>query len=61
MLDLFQVLSSPDVNLWTGVLWIIVMLLSDSRSDGTHSLPLVLHFSRSDEETNSKLRGSTFS
>ncbi len=28
MLDLFQLLSSPDVNWWTGVLWIIVMFLS---------------------------------
>ncbi len=28
MLDLFQVLSSPDVNQWTGVVWIIVMFLS---------------------------------
>ncbi len=26
--DLFQFLSSPDVNWWTGVLWIIVMFLS---------------------------------
>ncbi len=38
MLDLFHLLSSPDVNWWTGVLWIIVMFLSDSHSDGTHSL-----------------------
>ncbi len=37
-MDLFQLLSSPDVNRWTGVLWIIVMFLSDSHSDGTHSL-----------------------
>ncbi len=28
MLDLFQLLSSPDVNWWTGVVWIIVMFLS---------------------------------
>ncbi len=32
MLDLFlrnmQLLSSPDVNCWTGVVWIIVMFLS---------------------------------
>ncbi len=33
MLDLFQPLSSPDVNWWTAV-----MFLSDSHSDGTHSL-----------------------
>ncbi len=38
MLDLFHLLSSPDVNWWTGVVWIIVMFLSDSHSDGTHSL-----------------------
>ncbi len=28
MMDLFQLLSSQDVNWWTGVLWIIVMFLS---------------------------------
>ncbi len=28
MLDLFDLLSSPDVNWWTGVVWIIVMFLS---------------------------------
>ncbi len=28
MLDLFQLLSSQDVNWWTGVVWIIVMFLS---------------------------------
>ncbi len=38
LLDLFQLLSSPDVNWWTGVVWIIVMFLSDSHSDGSHSL-----------------------
>ncbi len=42
-----QLLSSQDVNWWTGVVWIIVMLLSDSHSDGTHSLtaghPLLRH------------------
>ncbi len=37
-MDLFQLLSSSDVNWWTGVVWIIVMFLSDSHSDGTHSL-----------------------
>ncbi len=44
---------------------IIVMFLSDSHSDGTHSLtaehPLItdvmLHFSKSDEETNSSNLG----
>ncbi len=34
MLDLFQILSSPDVNGWTGV------FLSDSQSDGTQSLQI---------------------
>ncbi len=56
-----QLLSSPDVNWWSGVMWIIVMFLSDSHSDGTHSLQsihcwdtdAVLHFSKSDEESNS--------
>ncbi len=28
MMDLFELLSSPDVNWWTGVVWIIVMFLS---------------------------------
>ncbi len=41
-MDLFQLLSSPDVNWWTGVVWIIVMCLSDSHSDGTHS-PQSIH------------------
>ncbi len=44
-----------------GVVCIIVMILSDSHSDGTHSLQgvhcwdtdAVMHFSKSDEETNS--------
>ncbi len=35
MLDLFQVLSSPDVKLMD---WSAEMFLSDSLSDGTHSL-----------------------
>ncbi len=38
MLDLFQLLSSADDNWWTEVLWIIAMFLSESHSDGTHSL-----------------------
>ncbi len=46
MLDLFELLSSPDDNWWTGVLWIIVMFLSDSHSDGTHSHPLLRHWCR---------------
>ncbi len=45
----------------TDELWIIVMFLSDSHSDGTHSLQSIhcwdtdaeTHFSKSDEETNS--------
>ncbi len=32
------VLAPQDINWWTGVLWIIVMFVSDSHSDGTHSL-----------------------
>ncbi len=41
----------------TDGLWIIVMFLSDSHSDGTHSLQwrasdAMLHFFKSDEETN---------
>ncbi len=48
MLDLFQHLSPPDVNWWTGVVWIIVTAPIHCRaSDGR------LHFSKSDEETNS--------
>ncbi len=46
---------SQDINWCTGVLWIIVMCLSDSHSDGTHSLQSIhcwdtdaeLHFSKS--------------
>ncbi len=61
MMDVFHLLSSPDVNWWTGVVWIIVMFLSDSHSDGTHSLQsihcwdtdAVMHFYKPDEETNS--------
>ncbi len=61
MLDLSHLLSSPDVNWWTGVVWIIVMFLSDSHSDGTHSLQSIhcwdtdaeTHFYKPDEETNS--------
>ncbi len=56
-----HILSSQDVNWWTGVVWITVMFLSDSHSDGTHSLQSIhcwdtdamLHFSKSDEETKS--------
>ncbi len=33
-----HLLSSQTVNWWTGVVWIIVMFLSVSHSDGTHSL-----------------------
>ncbi len=58
---------------WTGVdyLWIIVMFLSsclDSHSDGTHSLQrihwwtnnVMLHFSKSNEETNSSTSWMTW-
>ncbi len=67
--------TSNLVKWWTGVVWIIVMFLIrclDSHSDGTHSLQsihcwtsdVMLHFSKSDEETNNFLNGlriSTFS
>ncbi len=57
MLALFQLLSSPDVNWWTGVVWITCDVLDsclDSHSDGTHSLQsihcwdtdAVTHFSK---------------
>ncbi len=61
-----QLFTSPDINCWTGVVWITCGLLwciscLDSHSDGTHSLQrihwwacdVMLHFSKSDEETNS--------
>ncbi len=35
---MIQLLAIQDVDWWTGVVWIIVMFLSDSHSDGTHSL-----------------------
>ncbi len=61
---MFQLLSSPDVNWWTGVVWITCGLLwffSNSHSDGTHSLHSIhcwdndaeTHFCKSDEETKS--------
>ncbi len=66
--DLFltntQLLSSQDVNWWTGVVWIIVMFLSAvwTHSDGTHSLQRIHWWASdtflqicSDEETNSSL------
>ncbi len=64
MLDLFQLLSSPDVNWWTGVVWItcdVFISCLDSHSDGTHSLQSIhcwdsdaeTHFYKPDEETNS--------
>ncbi len=68
MMDLFltntQVLSSQDINWWTGVVWTtcdVFISCLDSHSDGTHSLQRIhwwasdamLHFSKSDEETNS--------
>ncbi len=62
-----QLLFSQDINWRTGVVWITCGLLwwfyqcLDSHSDGTHSLQSIhwwasdgmLHFSKSDEETNS--------
>ncbi len=62
IITLFQLLSSPDVNWWTGVDYCYVFISClDSHSDGTHSLQCIhcwasdemLHFSKSDEETNS--------
>ncbi len=66
MMELFltnmHFLTSQDINWWTGVVWIIVFISClDSHSDGTHSLQsihwwasdVMLHFSRSDETTNS--------
>ncbi len=64
LMDLYQLFPSSDVNWWTEVVWIIVMFLIsclDSDPDGTHSLQSIhcwvndamLHFSKSDEETNS--------
>ncbi len=49
LMDLFHLLSSPDVNWWTGVLWItcdVFISCLDSHSDGTHSLPLLRHWCR---------------
>ncbi len=68
LMDLSHLLSSPDVNWWTGVVWIIVMFLSDSHSDGTHSLQsihcwdtdAVTHFYKPDEETNSSTSRMAF-
>ncbi len=63
MLDLFQLLSSPDVNWWTGVVWIIVMFLSAvwtliltapihcRASIAETVMQSMTHFSKSDEET----------
>ncbi len=51
MIDLFltQLFTSQDVNWWTGVVWITVMLLSDSHSDGTHSLQSIHCWARCDD------------
>ncbi len=76
MMDLFitnmQLFASQDINdinWWTGALCIIVMFLSDSHSDGTHSLQSIhywdtdaeTHFYKPDEETNSTTSCITFS
>ncbi len=45
LMDLFQLLSSQDVNWWTGVVWIIVMLLS---AVWTLILTAPIHFRASD-------------
>ncbi len=58
-----QLFASQDVNLWTGVVWMhcdVFISCLASHSDGTHSLPrihwwvsdVMLHFSKSDEESN---------
>ncbi len=64
MMDLFHLLSSPDVNWWTGVVWITCGLLwcfyqmfglSFWRHPFTAEHPLLrqwCNFSKSDEETN---------
>ncbi len=54
LMDLFftntQIFTSQDINLWTGVMWIIVMFLSAvlTHSDGTHSLQRI-HWWASEE------------
>ncbi len=62
MMDLFQFLYSQNVNDWIGVDYCDVFISClDYHSDGTHSLQRIhcwdtdamLHFSKSDEETNS--------
>ncbi len=58
MMDTQLLLASQDVHWWTGVVSISCL---DSHTDGTHSLQSIhcwvtdamLHFSKSDEETNS--------
>ncbi len=67
-----QFLASQDINWWTGEVWIIVCIVFiiclDSHSDGTHSLQSIhwwasdamLHFSKSDEETNSSTSWMTW-
>ncbi len=65
-----QLLSSPDVNWWTGVVWIIVMFLSavwtliltapiHCRASIAETL-MQWHFSKSDEETNSSISWMTW-
>ncbi len=57
-MELFLTNTQLYVNWWTGAVWIIVMY-----SDGTHSLQSIhcwtsdamLHFSKSDEDTNSSI------
>ncbi len=59
MLDLFQLLSSPDVNWWTGVLWIVMFLSAVWTLILTAPIHLhwwasdaMTYFSKSAEETN---------
>ncbi len=55
MMDLFQLKSSQDVNWWTGVVWIIVWTLILTAPIHIHwwAADGMLHFSKSDKETNS--------
>ncbi len=53
MLGLFQFLSSPDVNWWTGVLWCFYQTLILTAPIHCRASIAETHFSKPDEETNS--------
>ncbi len=59
MLDLFQLLSSPDVNWWTVDYCdvFITLILTAPIHCRAHTADGMLHFSKSDEETNSSTFG----